>query len=60
MCAKGCIGIANQESARYMTRDGLTQKSEISTMRAMLRTDGPRYLQGTLCTKAQYERTTGM
>ena len=37
--AKGCIGIANQESARYVTRDGLTQKLEIWTMRAMLRTN---------------------
>ena len=39
---KGCIRIANQESARDMTRDGLTQKPEISTMGAMLRTDARR------------------
>ena len=58
--AKGCIGISNQESASYGTRDELTRKLKIWTMGAMLRTDGPRDLQGTLCTKAEYEKTEGM
>ena len=39
ICAKGCIGIANQESASYVTRDELTRKLNIWKMGAMLRTD---------------------
>ena len=37
--AKGGIGVANQEIARYVTRYEQTQKLEICTMGAMLRTD---------------------
>ena len=37
--AKGCIGLVDQEIARYVTRCELTQKLEKCTMGAMLRTD---------------------
>ena len=41
--AKGCIGIVDQEIARYVTKYELTQKLEIYTMGAMLRTERGMY-----------------
>ena len=65
--AKGCIGVVNQESARYVTRDGLTQKLEISTMglcegltQEEYTSNGPRYLQETICTQDQYDSIAGI
>ena len=56
---KGCIGVANQEIARYVTRYERTQKLEICIMelgegltQEEYTGDKPRYLQGTLCKKA--------
>ena len=36
---KGCIEVADQEIARYVTRDELTQKGREMYNEAMLRTD---------------------
>ena len=65
--AKGCIGVADQEIARYVTKYEMTQKLEIWTMELCegltqeeYTSERPRYPQETVYTKAQYDRIAGM